>query len=82
MVRTQIQLTEEQYHKLKDLANRKGVSVAEVIRRSVDNVIASDTLPDREEIRAKARAIFGAFQDSKPDVSENHDQYLSEAYQA
>ena len=82
MVRTQIQLTEEQYSKLKELAHRKGISISEVIRRSVDNIIASDTLPNRDEMRARARTVFGAFQDDKSDVSENHDIYLSEAYQA
>ncbi|GAG03999.1 unnamed protein product [marine sediment metagenome] len=82
MVRTQIQLTEEQSQKLKGLAARKGISVAEVIRRSVDNLLASEDLPDEDEIKAKARSVFGAFQDLKSDVSEKHDDYLSEAYLA
>ncbi|MCX6345551.1 MAG: CopG family transcriptional regulator [Armatimonadetes bacterium] len=82
MVRTQIQLTEKQYQELKRVATLKGVSVAEVIRRSVDNTLASETLPNMNEIKARARGVFGAFSDSQPDVSENHDQYLSEAYEA
>ena len=82
MVRTQIQLTEEQYQRLKKVAGRKGVSVAEIIRRSVDNTLASESLPDMDEMRARARAVFGAFQDNQSDVSENHDRYLPEAFQA
>ena len=82
MVRTQIQLTEEQYQRLKKVASRKGVSVAEIIRRSVDNTLESELLPDVDELRARARAVFGAYQDSRSDVSENHDRYLSEAYRA
>ena len=82
MVRTQIQLTEEQHQKLKKFATRTGVSIAEIIRRSVDSALASDFLPDRDEIRARARAVFGAYQDSQSDVSENHDRYLPEAFQA
>ncbi|MHB9038160.1 MAG: CopG family transcriptional regulator [Armatimonadota bacterium] len=82
MVRTQIQLTEEQYQRLKKVAGHKGVSVAEIIRRSVDNMLASESLPDMDEMRARARAVFGAYQDSQSDVSENHDRYLSEAFQA
>jgi len=82
MVRTQIQLTEEQYKKLKNVANRKGVSVAEIIRRSVDITLASESLPDMNAMRARARAAFGTFQDSQSDVSENHDRYLPEAFQA
>ena len=39
MVRTQIQLTEEQARRLKALAAEQGVSMAELIRRSVDTVL-------------------------------------------
>ncbi len=81
MVRTQIQLTEEQYKKLKSVAGRKGLSVAEIIRRSVDTALASESLPDAAEMKARARAVFGAFHDSKSDVSENHDSYLPRAFQ-
>jgi 16S rRNA U516 pseudouridylate synthase RsuA-like enzyme len=81
MVRTQIQLTEEQSRRLKRVAARKGVSVAELIRRSIDTALVSDDLPDRDEIKSRARAVFGAFADTRSDVSENHDQYLSEAFQ-
>lgn len=82
MVRTQIQLTEEQYQKLKGVAARKHISVAEIIRRSVDNTLSSEFLPDEEEIKARARSAFGAYADSQSDVSENHDRYLTEAFQA
>ena len=82
MVRTQIQLTEEQSQKLKRVAARKGISVAEIIRRSVDNLLVSEELPDEDEIKARARSVFGAFEDRKSDVSERHDDYLSEAYLA
>ena len=82
MVRTQIQLTQEQYKKLKQIAGRKKVSVAEIIRRSVDNTLACESLPNIDELKARARTVFGAYQDSQPDVSENHDRYLSEAFGA
>jgi len=36
MVRTQIQLTEEQARALKEIAAARGESMAEVIRRAVD----------------------------------------------
>jgi hypothetical protein len=82
MVRTQIQLTEEQYKRLKNVAGRKGVSVAEIIRRSVDAALASESMPAAAEMKARARAVFGTFHDSQSDVSENHDSYLSGAFQA
>ncbi len=82
MVRTQIQLTEEQYKKLKTMAGSKGVSIAEIIRRSVDNTLEAEIMLDMNELRAKACAVFGIYKDIESDVSENHDKYLSEAYQA
>lgn len=80
MVRTQIQLTQEQSQRLKRIAKRKGVSVAEVIRQSIDIAMISEDIPDREEMKERARSIFGKFRDSASDVSENHDNYLSEAF--
>jgi predicted DNA-binding protein len=76
MVRTQIQLTEEQSRKLKRLASRNGVSVAEIVRRSVDTILATEDMPDEDEIKARARSVFGTGQDSRSDVSERHDDYL------
>jgi hypothetical protein len=77
MIRFQVHLTEEQSQKLKTLAARKGLSVSEVVRRCVDIALASECLPDQDEIKSRARAMFGAFQDSRSDVSENHDRYLA-----
>jgi hypothetical protein len=80
MVRTQIQLTPQQSGKLKRIAKRRGISVAEIIRQSIDIALVSEDIPDQEEIRARARSVFGKFQDKSTDVSENHDRYLSEAF--
>ena len=40
MVRTQIQLTERQARLVRDAARRKGVSIAELIRRALDDALA------------------------------------------
>ncbi|MHB1457395.1 MAG: CopG family transcriptional regulator [Armatimonadota bacterium] len=80
MVRTQIQLTSEQSRKLKRIAERKGISVAEVIRRSIDIAMISEEIPDRDEMKKRARSVFGKYSDIVTDVSENHDSYLSEAF--
>lgn len=82
MVRTQIHLAEEQYRKLRTMAGSKGVSIAEIIRRSVDNTLEAEIMPDRDELRARACAVFGIYKDIEPDVAENHDKYLPETYQA
>jgi hypothetical protein len=47
-VRTQIQLTEEQSRRLKAASARRGISVAEFIRKAVDAVLTreNDRSPD------------------------------------
>ncbi|MGI5837935.1 MAG: ribbon-helix-helix protein, CopG family [Chloroflexota bacterium] len=77
MVRTQIQLTEEQSQTLRELAAREGISVAELIRRSVDRLI--EELEQDEKWR-RALSIVGRFDAGPEDVSENHDNYLVESY--
>jgi hypothetical protein len=80
MIRTQIQLTEEQSRALKSLAVRRGVSVAELIRQSVDSFIQSSAGLDDQERRRRAIAAAGKFRSGKDDVAVNHDNYLAEAY--
>lgn len=80
MVRTQIQLTEEQAKKVKKIAAHKGVPMAEVIRDAIDGAIRSDTLTVTEDRRRRALDIIGKFRSGKGDVSKKHDAYLSEAF--
>ena len=82
MIRTQIQLTEEQAAKLKRVAAGRGVSMAEVIRDAVDRIPDRD---DRTERWARAlAAIRHGYPDreGKTDVSVRHDEYLAEALEA
>lgn len=81
MVRTQIQLTDEQARKLKQLAAAEGHSVAQLIRMSVDALLATTPLLDSEESRARALSIIGRF-DGPPDLAAEHDRYLDEAYES
>ncbi|MCK6627221.1 MAG: ribbon-helix-helix domain-containing protein [Anaerolineae bacterium] len=80
MIRTQIQLTEEQSRTLKEMAQERGVSMAELIRQSIENFIRARNQLTREEKRRKALAIMGQFSSGVSDLSTNHDQYLAEAY--
>jgi len=80
MVRTQIQLTEEQAKAVKRIASAQGLSVAELIRRAVDNIVNSSTIVDTEERKRRALEIVGRFRSGKRDVSKEHDAYLAEAY--
>ena len=78
MRRTQVQLTDEQLRRLRELAERQGRSVAEVIRESVESYLAQ-THADREAMYERARSIAGAFSSGLPDVAQNHDEYFAKA---
>ncbi|HSN89790.1 MAG TPA: ribbon-helix-helix protein, CopG family [Anaeromyxobacteraceae bacterium] len=81
MVRTQIQLTEEQARKLRSQARREGVSLAEAIRRLVDRGLAEERA-DRRRLYERAAVVVGRFRDRRgaKDVATEHDAYLDEAY--
>lgn len=88
MIRTQIQLEEKQYHALKEMAAEYNVSMATLIRRSVDNFIEKKEKPSREELRERAlnfvlniQAGKIQFEDreGKTDLSINHDSYFVQA---
>lgn len=80
MVRTQIQLTEEQARALKEIAASRGESMAEVIRRAVDGVIRAGIMLPVDEKKKRAMDVMGKFKSGKRDVSKRHDAYLAEAY--
>jgi hypothetical protein len=80
MIRTQIQLTERQAQGLKRLAAKQKISVAEVIRRSVDRTLMSQRMPDEQELRRRAIEAAGSFNSGKNNIAREHDDYLVEAY--
>ena len=80
MVRTQIQLTEEQAKALKKIALSRHLSIAELIRQAVDTIILTNTMIDIEERRKRAIDIVGRFSSGKLDISRKHDAYLVEAF--
>jgi len=82
MVRTQIQLTERQSRRLHQTAKSKGISMAEYIRRVLEQALDREALPDQDEIRQRAIAAIGAFTSGETDVARHHDRYLAEAYRS
>lgn len=81
MIRTQVQLTEEQARALRNLASTRQVSVAELIRQSVGALIRSAREINIEERRRRAIAAAGRFHSGASDISAKHDEYLGEAFQ-
>ena len=80
MVRTQIQLTEDQSKTLKKMAREKNVAMAELIRRGVDMYIRAQEGLTLAERRQRALSIVGKFSSGVPDLGANHDKYLAEIY--
>ena len=80
MVRTQIQITEEQAKAVKRIALARHLSVAELIRRAVDIMVKSSPVADPEERLKRAIGIVGKFRSGKHDIAKRHDKYLTVAY--
>lgn len=80
MIRTQIQLTNDQAAQLREMATQLNVSVAEVVRRLVEQADRSSAGPTDKEVRARALAVVGQFASGRGDVSSDHDRHLAEAF--
>jgi len=88
MIRTMVQLTEEQLKVLKTMAKARKTSVARLVRESVTIYVAmSIQNPEREKKRRRALNGLKKIQkanfndaDGKKDIATNHDQYLAEIY--
>jgi predicted transcriptional regulator len=89
MIRTMVQLTEEQLKALKELAKARQTSVASLVRESVSQYVATEKQDaEREEKRQRALEFVrkikrGEIQfrdiEGKTDLSTNHDDYFVEA---
>lgn len=79
MIRTQIQLTEEQMAGLRLLAAQKKMSVARIIRASVEEMLKSSRIVDIAERRRRAIAAIGCFRSDTGDLSTDHDRHFAEA---
>jgi len=83
VIRTQIQLTEQQARQLRSIAHEKGLSLAEVIRQCIDEALVARHTSDRAERYSRAWRVIGRFEDAcgATDVAAEHDQYLEESYE-
>jgi hypothetical protein len=80
MVRTQVQLTEEQLRLLRQLSAVTGRSIADLVRQSLALYLAQHQRSSREELVARALRLVGKFSSNRSDISVEHDRYLNEAF--
>ena len=78
MVRTIIQLPEEQAAALDRAARRRGVSKASVVREALAALLGPEQIGEDEAL-ARALAAAGSFGSGVPDLAERHDHYLTQA---
>jgi len=81
MVRTQVQLTEEQAQAVKRMAAERGVSMAEIIRTGIETLVQAQGKPTKEELRRRTLLAIGIAHSGLGDLASNHDEYLAEAYE-
>ena len=80
MIRTQIQLTEEQARALKAQARLEDRSMAELVRECVAEYLARQSTPDVRELARRARGLKGRFRSGTPDLAEAHDRHLDDVF--
>ena len=76
MIRTQMQLRDDQVRALKRRAAQRGVSMAELVREAIDRSLERD---DMEAKWQRAISAVGRFHSDVTDLSERHDDYLADA---
>jgi len=81
MERTQIQLTEEQSKKLKELSIIRHESMASLIRKAIDQFLLSGK-HDLSALYRKAESMVGKYKSDKSDISVDHDKYLNEDFKS
>lgn len=81
MVRTQIQLQEEQVTILKRVARVQHKSMAEIIRQAIDFFTSAKHPEATRECRKRAMAVAGQFSSSHKDLAVSHDKHLAEIFE-
>jgi hypothetical protein len=78
VIRTQIQLTDDQAQALKALSAKTGLSIAELVRRGLVPLLRSGSTEHEERVR-RAADVIGRFHSGKTDISADHDRYLADS---
>lgn len=77
MIRTQIQFERQTYEKLKERSKETGLSISELVRRSLDQSLDSQEFDTRWQ---RALGSLGKFESGLKDLAEKHDSYLADQW--
>ena len=80
MIRTQVQLTEEQARAVREIAAAEGRSMAEVVRDAVSLLLRGRRRVDRDHLKRRSLAALGRFRSGAPDLAVEHDRHLDDAF--
>ena len=76
MVRTQIELTEEQMSALKKLAKKRQISLSNLVQEGINKVLRPEVNRSNAEMKQRALDVAGRFRSGLGDLSKRHDEYL------
>ena len=79
MVRTQIQLSEDEAAAVKRLAHERAVSMAAVIRDAVDQYVRRESGVSLDERWQRSLGAVGGFRSGGADLSQTHDDEFAAA---
>ena len=79
MIRTQIQLTEEQARALRKRAADEGRSMADLVRDGVDRLLVDRGVQDKEAAKRRSIDALGRFRSGMTDLGSAHDRHLGDA---
>jgi len=77
MIRTQIQLQKETYESLKTKSKETGMSISEIVRRSLDQTIESE---ETDLKWRRALQSMGKFSSGLNNLAEKHDEHLGDRW--
>jgi hypothetical protein len=80
MIRTQIQVTEDQLAALRQLSAESGRSISDLVREGVETVLGARHGLNRAERVGRALRAAGRFASGTKDGSTQHDRHLAEAF--
>jgi hypothetical protein len=84
MVRTQLQLTDEQAKALREVAAREGRSMADLVREGLDLLFARRrrALVSRAELVERSLAVVGRYRSGRSDFGRQHDEAFADAVES